>query len=69
MTMKHGTKPSTKPNKSYSDDVDQRKRGVKPTMPARDGTTRTEGVSQKHRSEDQHSKTLQAEYEDRLTDL
>jgi len=52
MTMQHGTQPKTKPNKASSDDQLERKRGVKPTLPPRDGTTRTKGVSEKHRAQD-----------------
>lgn len=54
MTMQHGTQPTTKPAKSKSDDHKERKRGVKNVLPPRDGTTRTEGVSRKHRIEDQN---------------
>lgn len=52
MTMQHGTQPKTKANKDFSDDHKERKRGVKPVLPPRDGTTRTKGVSQRHRAED-----------------
>lgn len=57
MSLQHGTKPDTSPNKSpkKDDDTKERSRGVKPTMPPRDGTTRTEGVSQKHRVQDKNS--------------
>ena len=69
--MKHGTKPNTKPNKSYSDDDDneEREHGVRPSMPARDGTTRTDAVSRKHKEEDQQARTLSPEKGDRLSDL
>ena len=55
MSLQHGTKPNSGPNKSpkKDDDTEERKRGVKPTLPPRDGTTRTEGVSQKHRIQDE----------------
>lgn len=56
MTMNHGTQPKTTPNKGYSDGEAERKRGVKPTLPPRDGTTRTEGVSEKHRRQDHAAK-------------
>ena len=52
MTMQHGTQPTNKKAKPFSDDHLERKRGVKKTLPPRDGTTRTEGVSLKHRKED-----------------
>lgn len=56
MTLQHGTKPQNGPNKSPKKDDDdrERKRGVKPTLPPRDGTTRTEGVSKKHLIQDKN---------------
>lgn len=53
--MQHGTQPTNKPAKIKSDDHKERKRGVKNVLPPRDGTTRTEGVSKKHRIEDQNN--------------
>lgn len=57
MTFKHGSQPSTKPNKkeSVKDDIMERSRGIKPNMPPRDDTTRTEGVTEKHRKQDRNS--------------
>ena len=57
MTMEHGTQPKTTPNKkpSKADDMRERKRGVKPTLPPRDDTTRTEGVTKKHQIQDRNS--------------
>lgn len=54
MTMQHGTQPTTKKSKPFSDDHLERKRGIKKNLPPRDGTTRTEGVSLKHRKEDKN---------------
>lgn len=69
MTMKHGNKPNTKSNKSFSDNKQERKHSDQPTIPARDKVNQAESFSKKHRGEDQHAKTLQSDYEDHLTDL
>lgn len=60
MTMQHGTQPTTKPSKAKPDAHKDRKRGVQPTLPPRDGTTRTAGVSERHRHEDKEQKKDQA---------
>jgi hypothetical protein len=54
MTSEHGTQPKNSPNKkpSETDNNYERKRGVKPNLPPRDGSTRTEGVTEKHRKQD-----------------
>lgn len=54
--MQHGTKPTIRPAKKTDTDSMERERGVKPTLPPRDGTTRTEGVDKKHRAEDRQAK-------------
>lgn len=50
MTMNHGTKASTKPRKKPSAKTDdmERKRGVTSTLPPRDSSTRTPGITKKH---------------------